>query len=125
MPRLSHFALVVLLPFAIGACDDTPAPEPGEVRVTLVSPNGVEGAAVFEVQGLIDGVDAVSGNQAFEVEGSGGSHVVVVRESAGSVSFRMRVENVHQPPTVRLLQVAGPDDRLRATLDGYRVEVGR
>jgi hypothetical protein len=117
--------LLVAVP-ALAACgDDAPAPEPGFVDVSLTSPNGAEGAAVFLVSDERVTRAETSSGVAYLRQATDGSRIVLVRDVGGDLAFRMEVEDVHRPPTVEVLEVAGPDDAVRVTLDGYRVEVGR
>lgn len=123
-----HPLLVVLLVGipALAACgDDAPAPEPGFVDVSLTSPNGAEGAAIFLVSEEPVTRAETSSGVAFVRQAPDGSRIVLVRDVGGDLTFRMEVEDIHRPPAVEVLEVAGPDDAVRATLDGYRVEVGR
>ena len=89
---------------------------------TLVSPNGAEGAALFElpVDGVSD-VTAVAG-EALEVVRNGRRQVVIVRDEAGPIAFRFTAADATRPPDVRVVQVSGPDDRPRV-VTGYRVAV--
>jgi hypothetical protein len=109
---------------AFAACDD-PTVEPGPqgpLRVTLVSPNGTEGAALFELP--VDGVLEVRAPVGLLVESrTGGRRQVAVFASQSSpIALQLTVADQTRPPEVRLLQVSGPDDQAR-TLTGYRVQV--
>lgn len=117
-------ALLLAAALASGACHEGPAPGPGTLTVSVVSPRGAEGAAVLALHGPgIDGVDG-SGAWVRTRPGRGDTLVVaVVAEEAGPLSFRVALADTLRRPAVRILQVAGPDDALREALEGYRVEV--
>jgi hypothetical protein len=116
-----------LLLLALHGCDasgPTGPRGPGSIQVVLLSPNGAEGAGVFEITGGL-GLGEVSA-QSGEVyqESSGGTiHLVVVRDLPGEIRFQIRSENVREVPAVHVVQVAGGDNDLRSSLDGYEVEV--
>lgn len=116
--------LLLAAALASGACHEGPAPGPGTLTVSVVSPHGAEGAAVLALHGRgIDGVDG-SGAWVRARPGRGDTVVVaVVAEEAGPLSFRLALADTLRRPEVRILQVAGPDDALREALEGYRVEV--
>ena len=98
-------------------------PQPGPVTVTVVSPAGAEGGAVFRVTDPdISGVTAPDG-VVFVRQVGQEARVVLVRDGAGQLRFRMEVADIHRPPSVRLLEVSGPDDELRPDLMGYEVEL--
>ena len=111
---------------ALAACGDeppgvTPGPE-GPLRVTLVSPNGAEGAALFELP--VEGVSAVRAplGALLEAQAGGQRQVAVVLSQPGAITLELTVADQTEPPAVRILQVSGPDDRAR-TLTGYRVQI--
>lgn len=127
MPQRWRWAAVCwILLSLLTACDDEvqPDPEPGAIDVVVASPAGAEGAALIEVDAAISGATA-PGGEAFARPAGASTRVAVVRTVAGELRVRFEVPDVHRPPTMRLLQVAGPDDRLRADLSGYRLEVER
>jgi hypothetical protein len=118
--------LLALLILALGGCD-TLGPEDksgsGYFTVSLVSPHGDEGSAVFELTGGV-GLSTVSptGGEVFYQHFGGSSRIVVVMDEAGEVRFHVRTDNVQEPPEVEIVQVAGGDNELRPSLDGYSVE---
>lgn len=125
VPRFARIAHAFLI-LALFACsDEGPRPaEPGVVTVTLTSPAGPEGAALFNAAGEVGDLTMVGGQAFARVDGSV-TRVAMVAHEPGTLSVRMEVANVHEPPTLTLVQVAGPDDQLRANLAGYSLEVER
>jgi len=122
--------LLVLAAFLVlGACDDPGSPEPrgpGSIQVDLVSPNGAEGSAVFELQigSSVGAVSSFAGDVYYEHNrGLETSRVIVVMDVPGQVSFKVSTQDVGEVPSVTLLQVADGEDRLRASLSGYDVQV--
>ena len=123
LKRLVPFLLLAL----IGGCEDlgpSGPSGPGTLRIDLVSPNGAEGSAVFEVRGAT-GIGSVSASNAlvFYHHGAEATRVVVVNDEPGEIGFRLQVEEVRDVPSVTLTQVADALDRLRSSLAGYEVEV--
>ncbi len=119
-----HKALIALAALSFIACDDDPTPPepvPGDLRVTVVSPNGVEGAAVLETgdAGIV-GISA-NGAQAFHRRAGGLSRIVVLLDQAGDVRFRLSVDDLNRPPRLRIVEVADGSNTLRPSLAGYSV----
>jgi hypothetical protein len=48
--------------------------------------------------------------------------VVLVRDEPGALRLRVRLADPTRPPTATVVEVAGGDDRPRASLAGYRVD---
>ena len=127
----SHRTFLLILPFALAVlgCNDLgpSGPEgPGSIHVDLVSPNGAEGSAVFEITGGtgLGVVSSYSGEVYYNYNyGTGVTRVVVVMDVPGNVQFKVRTSNVGELPSVSVLQVADGDDQLRPSLGGYEVEV--
>jgi hypothetical protein len=123
LSRLGAVAAVASLP--LSACfDQGPEAAPGTFTATVVSPNGAEGAAVLSLfgEGLL-GVTAVQGRAFAEVRGD--TMRVVVLGDGGALRFGLEVADTTQRPTGVVIEVAGPDDALRASVAGYAVEVSR
>jgi hypothetical protein len=119
--------LAVLLAAAlplVGCDDDLPGPEPGTLIVVITSPHGAEGAALLRVD---QPVEWTAGGlvSVYERESAGGVILALVRQVAGPLQIELEVVDLRDPPTVELLQVAGPDDELRTDLDLYTVELRR
>ena len=116
------FAFLVAVTFL--ACGDDPTPPepvPGDLMVSIVSPNGLEGAAVLQTAD--EGIAAVTaeGAQAFHWRAAGLSRVVILLDQAGDVRITVSVADQNNPPRLQIAEVAGPDNRLRTDLAGYAV----
>jgi hypothetical protein len=116
------FAAPALL--ALAACDggtEPPEPAGGDYDAVLQSPNGAETAAQLELVGA--GIEDVRADSAYLASStvSDGRRVVIVRAQPGTLRFRVRMAQGQTPPTVRVLDVAAPDDQARASLAGYSV----
>jgi len=122
-PRL----LAALLLAALGACGDQgPVSGAGAFTVTLVSPNGPEGAAVVELLG--DGlgeITAYGDTEVYSYASEGRTRVVLIDPSGGTLAFRVAVADTTQRPTSVVREVAGLDDELRPTTAGYVLELSR
>lgn len=115
--------LVTLL--AIGGCsDEGPDYSPGSLTATVVSPNGPEGAAVVSLSTGAT-VNSVGGTQAYAHAGLQETRVVLINPAGGELSFEIFVNNAAEPPVAAVLEVAGPDDALRADVSAYSVEFRR
>lgn len=119
--RTPFLVATVLVAAGLAACDS--GPDPGFVTVELVSPQGAEGAFLVEVRGGAAGAAVSADGTVFRHAVAGGERVAVIRDGAGPLSFRLEVADRGEPPAVELLQVAGPDDVLRADLGPYALEV--
>ena len=118
-PRLVLFAALVLTAVS---CDSTePKGGPGTVTAVLVSPNGPEGAAVLDVNGVVESFTATNDVSVYTTPSSTGTRVVLVRVTPGELSVKMKVSNTLEPPPVTVVEVAGGDDKLRASVSGYQV----
>ena len=121
------FALALALAFAPSACHDDapsepPQPVPGDLAVSVISPNGAEGAALFETSDPgITGVSAATG-QVFLHQVGATTRIIVILDSAGDIAFTISVEDLNEPPVLDLLEVAAGDNALRADPSGYQVE---
>ena len=111
------------------ACDSTPAEVtgPGEMQALLVSPNGAEGAAVIELAGEgIGAVTALRGSGRVFAERVGATvRVVVVLDQPGEIRFHVAVDDVSDPPTGAVLEIADGSNEIRQSLAGYSVEFAR
>ncbi len=124
--RLRQGFLFLLLPaLLLAGCDSVDRSGPGERIMAIVSPHGPEGAAVLRlIGGHVEEVEAARGH-AF-VDRSGGDLVVVlVNAVAGELALRLLLDDVSRLPAAELIQVAGPDNRLRDELSAYGVTFRR
>jgi len=109
------------------ACGDAgPESGPGTLTATVLSPNGAEGAAVVDVFGPgIEAVGALEG-RVFSQRRGDTVRVVLVRDGeAGDLRFTLSVADTTRVFTGVVLEVAGPDDALRAAVSTYTVDVRR
>jgi hypothetical protein len=125
--RASAFAAAIACLLAAAACDDAPPepqPLPGDLAVRVVSPNGSEGAAVLETgdEGITE-LSLEEGLRAFRWSEGGLTRIVLLRDEAGEIRFRMNVDDVNSPPRLHVVEVADAANRLRADLTGYDVIV--
>lgn len=114
-------ALVAVLGTA-GCGDRGPASAPGPLTVTVISPNGAEGAALLKLVGRGMGAIAPSEGRVFSETRGDTAYVVVVNVAGGGLRFTVEVADTTRRPTGTLVEVSAPDDRIRA-LAGYRLEV--
>lgn len=125
--RLRSFPIPLMALFALAACDPggTGSEPGGEYRAILESPNGADGAAAVELTGA--GIESITGDSAtvHSLAGGGTTRLVVLREPAGRLAFRITMAQGQAPPSARVVEVADGGDRPRASLDGYRVTFKR
>jgi ABC-type glycerol-3-phosphate transport system substrate-binding protein len=97
----------------------------GEYRAVLQSPNGVEGAAAFELTG--PGIQTVtqSVGRLFTQSNGTTTRIVVVQEPAGPISFKVTMAAGQGPPSARVVEVVDGNDLPRTSLSGYNVVFGR
>ncbi|MFQ5537127.1 MAG: hypothetical protein ACE5GJ_06710 [Gemmatimonadota bacterium] len=122
--RGAALAAALVLTLAAACGDQGPVPAPGVLSARVASPNGAEGAALLTVFG--DGVVSVeeAGGRLFSRQHGGDSlRVVLFADQDGALHFRLAVADTTLRPEIALLEVAGPDDALRASLAGYEVEL--
>ena len=126
--RRTALVVTTLLGMAVLLGCDSFGPQepegPGDIFVDLQSPNGDEGAAVFEIEdgsGLRE-VTAASG-WIFQERVGEGIRVVVLMTTPGPIHFKIGADDVGQLPTVSVVQVAGPENQLRESLAEYEVEL--
>ncbi len=117
-----------LLALASLACGDDPTPPevptPGTVTVRLDSPAAAESAGRFRLVG--EGIRDVltSEGRLFSAIRGDTADVIVVLEFPGEVRFRLSVADTADLPAMTVVEVAGPDNALRA-LGGYALEIAR
>lgn len=115
---------MLVLGAVFAACGDegpSPPATAGTVEVRLVSPHGIEGAMVVEVAHFGQTAQPASGALHQRQDG-GGLRVLVIGNGSEPLAFQLPLPDVTDPPVHRIIEVAGPDDRLRTDLEGYRLE---
>lgn len=125
---MTHRSVVAALAaaLALAACDGgTDSPPGGEYRAVLESPQGDEGAVAVELTG--PGIESIStdAGSLFTQPSGASTRVVVIREPAGRIEFRVTMAAGQQPPAARIIEVVDEDDRPRESLDGYRLDFRR
>lgn len=126
--RIPRFLTSLAAALALAACGDGgtgSAAAGGEYIATLESPNGPEGAAILEIPD--QGVEAITASAAalFRNRISGGHRLVLVREPAGPIQFRVRLAEGNDFPEVRVMEVVDGQDRRRPSTEGYEVSFTR
>ena len=121
--RLMFFAVFL----ATAACSDqAPVSGPGTMTVTLVGPNGAEGAALVSLLG--DGVGEIAGlgnTEAYAETNVDGTRLVLINQLGGDLAFQVAVTDTTDLPAWVVSQVAGPDDELRADVRAYTLAYSR
>lgn len=124
--RMRSLLLVLAALPALAACDGGggtgASTAGGEFIAALESPDGrPEGAVLLELTG--DGISRVHAASLalFEQPVSGGRRLMLIREPAGRIDFRVTMAPGASLPSVRVIEVVGPDDLPRASVDGYSV----
>ena len=121
----SGTALAVALAFTVSGCTDdpvVPSGGPAQFQVTVISPNGPEGAVLIEIDHTGLGPITVLGGSAFSQERGDVTRLVIVLTDPGQVAFLMRVDDAAVLPTAKVLEVADGDNELRTSVNGYRVD---
>ena len=122
--KTARYLCVAIASLILASCDRSTDPGgAGTLNVSLVSPNGAEGAAILDVAGEVESVSSTGDTRVFSADSPAGKRVVIVRGTAGSLSVRLRVPDVSRPPQVTVVEVADGDDRVRVSLAGYHVEL--
>jgi hypothetical protein len=129
LPRIKRTLAMGLVAFALSSCDllgpDESGPEgPGAFHASLVSPAGAEGSAVLELVGGFQlGTISPEGGQAFyEYQGTS-VRLVIILDEPGPIRFQIRTEDVSVVPTASVIQVADAGNQLRASLEGYSLQL--
>lgn len=125
----TRFGAVVLLVAAAAlvslSCGDDgpsePPPGAGDLVVHLISPNGDEGAAVFETsdEGIV-GVDC-DDCDVYHNRVGGTSRIVVLMDGLDELHFTMTVADRQSPPELSIVEVADPSNEMRDDVSGYSV----
>jgi hypothetical protein len=123
MKRAISIAVAVAALLTASCDNSTGSSGPGPLSAVLVSPNGNEGAAVLDVVGSVESVTTPDGVAAYTTPAANGLRIVLVRLDAGPLSMTLKVPDISNPPALSVVEVAGPDNALRQSLAGYRVEI--
>jgi len=112
---------------ALAACMDAgPRPGPGTATATLISPNGEEGAAVLLLAGEgVTAIEPIGDTEVWASTSGDETRVVLINQLGGTLAFEVVMADLRRPFVADVIEVAGPDDALRADLTGYRVELER
>ena len=118
--------LLLLAGLLVGCSDEAPVAAPGTLNVTVVGPNGAEGAAIVLLLG--DGIQSVSAVAPTELHAGGGNsqtRLVLIHPSGGDLMFEVAMADTTELPAWVVEEVAGPDDELRSDVAAYSLEFGR
>lgn len=118
------FLLHCTLLTGVVGCGESSGPSgPGQLHITLESSNTDDAAAVLELSGSGLGNVEVLGGEAFLQQEGNTTRVVIVLDDAGKIDFSIDVDDMSQRPTVRILQVADGDNRLRGSVADYETAI--
>jgi len=67
-------------------------------------------------------VSATGDVSLYTTPSAAGTRVILVRMTPGELSMKVSLADVSQTPQVSVVEVADGDDKVRASLTGYRVE---
>lgn len=123
MPTLLRTLLLCFIGTSLVSCDSKSSrPAAGDLDFSVVSPHRAEGAALIELRGPGMGPVTPLDTRLFVHDIGNRVRVLVLRTDPGTLSFRVTVNDVNNPPSAMLLEVAAGDNTLREDLAGYRVE---
>ena len=74
-------------------------------------------------EGVLD-VGPVGETEVYAERAGSETRVVLIHPSGGTLAFELLMADLSRAPVPVIVEVAGPDDELRA-LDGYRVVLSR
>jgi hypothetical protein len=124
--------MAIAAALALGACADATQSHGGAGTwlAKLSSPNGAEGAAVVELVGKgILNVSTAGGGILFQQPHGDTMRVVAMADTSvnhgGTIQFHVKMAEGSAAPAATVLQVAAPNDALRGSLAGYRVDLSR
>lgn len=122
-------ALTCVVAVLAHACGDddgdiTSVPVPGELVISVVSPNGPEGAAVLETEdrGVLSVASAPSG-QVFIGGTQLLTRIIVILSEPGPIVATLNVADVNDPPRFRIVEVADDSNVVRESLGGYSLSM--
>lgn len=126
MKRPGFVALVGVVAALMACADQAPVSGPGTLTASLRSPNGAEGAAVISLTG--EGIGSMTGIgdvTLFRADDVDRTTLVLVSPGGGELSFSVALADTTRLPGAAVEQVAAPDDELRPSLAGYRLDWSR
>ena len=109
----------------LGSCGSEPtAPTgPGQFQVEVRGGYNDDAAIALELIGSgINDLTAIKGELYFNNLGPI-THVVLVLSEPGSISFLVDLDDVGEPPTVRVIEVADANNEMRASTTSYTVNL--
>lgn len=121
--------LATLLVAGCGSDDGGPSgPVPGPLNVVLTSPNGDDGAVMFQVTGVVDSVVAPAGITLYQsIPGPNVLRVIATGSAitSGSSLLTMYVPDVAKTSSysVQLMQVAAKATYAQRAVGGYGLKV--
>lgn len=128
LKRLASFVLVAAL--IVAACSEPTAPPravPGTLTLSLTSPNADDRALLAYVvlpRGVtVTAVTAESGFEVFHRIAVDTVRLAVFGDLRTGAFVRVAVSDARAPERARVVEVSGPDDRLREDLAGYIITV--
>lgn len=116
MPRIRTFLLAGMALLAT-ACRDAGPGAPSTLTLAVVSPNGPEGAALIRLVGAVDTVDTDAPGWLLLERRQDTTWVFIGLEDPGALAIRVRRPASAGDLEAQLLEVAGPDDRVRELTD--------
>jgi len=113
-----------LLGSSVGCSDGAGNGGPGKLTYRLDSPNGDEAGFLVEISGALTGVPWAPGARSEALDMDGKVILAVVAQEPGQLQLVLAVEDKEDPPDLLILQVVGPDNRLRSNLADYSFRRG-
>ena len=89
----------------------------------LVSPNGLEGAAVIELNGEFHDIRSANSGQVFAHADGGVTRVVIILDDPGEIGFTAQLDVAGELPSAQIIEVADGSNQLRTSLSGYRIDI--
>jgi hypothetical protein len=112
-------AVAALILFSCDEGPTGPPPGPGDLEVTLVSPNGPEGAAVFELADAQTVYVTSEGGQVAHWLTGTATRIVVLLDEPGAIRFTMHVDDRSAATGLEVVEVADGGNQLRDDLSSY------
>ena len=106
----------------LASCDSTNPSGPGTLTAVLKSPNGAEGAAVLDVEGIVESMSANGDVTLYQTPSGQATRAVLVRLTPGELSMKVTLADVSRTPQITVVEVADGDNKVRPSVSGYNVE---